>query len=840
MRGLLTPMPQGLKPHRRAGRCLVVGFCLMVLLTSSAHAGGKLLGANVEVTDGGLGTFGEAQHADIAATGNSAVYAVWEDNRDAPSDPVFQAIYLAKSTDGGATWGTNVHLSNPNWEGQGLADPAVVVGPEGNVYAVWYLGNCYASWSDPNVCGGADRENDVHIVRSTDGGVTFQQGWLWDGNDDGVFNSIAPALAVDADDGSVYALLHNYVTSGYNIYLMGSANQGDDWWQVQINDQAQSGRDPGTEGPKMRVTARNGTVCAAWEDKRGSNAIYGACSTDGGHIFGANFAVSGSDATYPRLAFAPDGSLYAAYQVGGAVYLRRSTNNGASWGSPVQVSEVPAGDELGRWDLAVDGNGTVALLWAEGAWGTLGSSDLVLSTSIDNGQTFSHLQVEDADDIYSQYSPALAAYGSGDYARAVMVWTDDRNTQNQIWAARAELDATPPAAPANLQATPGDTVVDLTWTASTDRNGISGYYVIRATTSGGPYSRLNPLPIGSTAYRDVGLDGATYYYKVYAVDGTGNAGPASNEVSAAATVGSDLPLQGTIAFESGADVRLRDLPALGNDRVVSQGWAPIFGPNGQRVYYRTGQVVNGSIVSRKMDGSDLQTYFSDDKLYGAFDIAADDSRYFAWIREEEYTQYTPYEIWDTYEPHYGMSGSSQYVDAHEFAESPTISAGRKWLAYTTLGYHAPDTPAHQYDHAALCIAELNGNTRLALYQDTNYQDPAFAPSGDWLAFAADWSGQYEIWKAQVGADGSLANLTQLTRGASGLWSRAPAWSSDGNWLIFHRDTDAGAGQSLQLYVVRADGASLRALGVAGEEPAWYGGGPAGANYRAYLPLLQRR
>jgi hypothetical protein len=822
--------------------CLSVWLTFLIVL--AAHAGGKLLGSNVQVTDNGLGQLGEAQHADAASASVSITYAVWEDNRDEPADAVFHAIYLAKSTDGGASWGANVHVSDPDWEGLGLADPSVAVGPEGNVYVVWYLGNCYYSWSDPAVCGGSDHENDVFIARSTDGGTSFEPPvWLWDGGDDGVFNNIAPALDVDSSNGYVYALVHDFVTSGYDIYAMGSNNKTESgsWWQVKINDQAKSGRNAGTAGPLIDVAACDGVVCAAWEDSRGSDAIYGACSSNQGHTFGTNFAVSGANATQPRLAFAPDGSLYAAYKAGGEVYLRRSTNRGVSWSSRVQVSSVPSGDELGRWDLAVDGNGTVAVLWAEGVWDTFGGSRLYLSTSIDAGQTFTRIRVDDANGTFFQYSPAIAAIGSGDYARAVMIWTDDRNTQDQIWSARAELDGTPPTAPTDLRATPGDTVVDITWDAASDRNGISAYYVVRSAQSGGTYSVLNPLPVTGTSYRDVGLDGGTYYYKVYAVDGTGNFGPASNEVSAAATVGTDLPLNGTIAYESSGDVRLRDLPSLGNERTLGQGWAPIFGPNGQRVYYRSGQTVGGSVVSRKIDGSDLQTYFSNDKLYGAFDIARDDTRYFTWIQEQQYSQINPFEIWETYEPHYGISGSSLYVDNHEFAESPTISAGRQWLAYTSAGNHAAHVPAQQYDHVALCLADLNSKTRVGLYQETNYQDPAFAPSGSVLAFAADFSGQYEIWKATVGISGTLSGLTQLTRGESGVWSRAPAWSSDGNWLIFQRDINASPTiTDTRLFVVRADGPSLRNLGIAGQEPAWHGGGSEGAqDKRTYLPLLQK-
>ncbi|MDQ7028427.1 MAG: hypothetical protein Q9O62_00940 [Ardenticatenia bacterium] len=71
------------------GRCLVVVLWLAVLGVGVAHAGSCILGANVQVTDDGLNTteFGEANKPDVAATGNAAISDVWEDNRDAPSDP---------------------------------------------------------------------------------------------------------------------------------------------------------------------------------------------------------------------------------------------------------------------------------------------------------------------------------------------------------------------------------------------------------------------------------------------------------------------------------------------------------------------------------------------------------------------------------------------------------------------------------------------------------------------------------------------------------------------------------------------------------------------------------
>jgi fibronectin type III domain protein len=88
--------------------------------------------------------------------------------------------------------------------------------------------------------------------------------------------------------------------------------------------------------------------------------------------------------------------------------------------------------------------------------------------------------------------------------------------------------ATAPPVPANLTATPGDSQVQLTWTAST---GATTYNVKRSTTNGGPYTQI-ATPT-SNSYTDTGLtNGTTYYYVVSAV-GAGAAESAnSTQVSA--------------------------------------------------------------------------------------------------------------------------------------------------------------------------------------------------------------------------------------------------------------------------------------------------------------------
>ena len=84
----------------------------------------------------------------------------------------------------------------------------------------------------------------------------------------------------------------------------------------------------------------------------------------------------------------------------------------------------------------------------------------------------------------------------------------------------AQVSATPvgpPAVPANLQATPGDTQVALTWTASA---GATSYKVQRSTTSGGPYTTVGTPTTAS--YTDTSVtNGTEYYYVVSAVNAGG-------------------------------------------------------------------------------------------------------------------------------------------------------------------------------------------------------------------------------------------------------------------------------------------------------------------------------
>lgn len=74
--------------------------------------------------------------------------------------------------------------------------------------------------------------------------------------------------------------------------------------------------------------------------------------------------------------------------------------------------------------------------------------------------------------------------------------------------------------------------VGLSWNASTSHD-VIGYNVYRGNTSGGPYSKINPVLDASTVYTDTSVsNGNTYYYVATAIDSSNQESVYSNEAQA--------------------------------------------------------------------------------------------------------------------------------------------------------------------------------------------------------------------------------------------------------------------------------------------------------------------
>jgi fibronectin type 3 domain-containing protein len=89
-------------------------------------------------------------------------------------------------------------------------------------------------------------------------------------------------------------------------------------------------------------------------------------------------------------------------------------------------------------------------------------------------------------------------------------------------------DAVAPSTPTGVTATGSGTSASISWAASTDNVGVTGYSVYRGTTPGFTADAASRIAqVGGTSHTDTGLSPGSYYYKVTAVDAAGNTSGAS-------------------------------------------------------------------------------------------------------------------------------------------------------------------------------------------------------------------------------------------------------------------------------------------------------------------------
>ena len=140
------------------------------------------------------------------------------------------------------------------------------------------------------------------------------------------------------------------------------------------------------------------------------------------------------------------------------------------------------------------------------------------------------------------------------------------------------LDWVAPAAPSDVTAFGAATAIALTWSVVTDstlfeHNQLWGYNVYRAPTESGPFTRVNDHTSRNHAYyNDEDLPGLTrFYYKIAAVDSSGNHGPFSPVTSATTS----LPLAAGFPIETltstAAGVTIADIDGDGTLEILGGG-----------------------------------------------------------------------------------------------------------------------------------------------------------------------------------------------------------------------------------------------------------------------------
>ena len=136
-------------------------------------------------------------------------------------------------------------------------------------------------------------------------------------------------------------------------------------------------------------------------------------------------------------------------------------------------------------------------------------------------------------------------------------------------------DTTAPSVPTGLQTTSvTSTQVNLSWTASTDNVGVTGYLVERCLGAG---CTTFTQPTGTT-YSDTGLVASTtYLYRVRAADAAGNLSGYSNTLTATTSVSTPITYRQGNSADPSTAVSSRTIPytlaqTAGNLNVVAVSW----------------------------------------------------------------------------------------------------------------------------------------------------------------------------------------------------------------------------------------------------------------------------
>lgn len=265
-------------------------------------------------------------------------------------------VFVVRSEDGGATFGSPIPLES---SGTAFSHRIAI---EGNTVVVAWL---------------EDLAGDIFTARSTDGGITFDTPR---NRSNTVGYSYSPNLAIG---NNVVVLTWTDDTPGSDDILMVRSTDGGATFDTDFLNLSDSA---GVESFSSQPAIAGGTVLVAWEeDNEGFRIIR---STDGGVSFGApeTLSDSGDLAFFPQIRVDGDNVLVVWEEESGDVFAAHSGDAGVSFGSPVNLSNSD-GSSFATFAAPVTGGGVALVTWVDIDDDT-GVGDIFAAYSTDGGAHF--------------------------------------------------------------------------------------------------------------------------------------------------------------------------------------------------------------------------------------------------------------------------------------------------------------------------------------------------------------------------------------------------------------------------------------------------------------------
>ncbi len=203
------------------------------------------------------------------------------------------------------------------------------------------------------------------------------------------------------------------------------------------------------------------------------------------------------------------------------------------------------------------------------------------------------------------------------------------------------------------------------------------------------------------------------------------------------------------------------------------GWAPAYTPDGQRLLF-TG-----------MTGGDDRTFILDKKT-GQESLLSQDGAF------ELHRDIAPDGNTVAYE---SARGGFQVIVNHldQPGEMP-LDLGDAWYHHQHAPVFAPDGQSLLYERKPdmgdgdLWKGQLHPRkVESWLEAPGNQIEAAYSPNGQWVAFASDHSGDFDVLAARVGPQGQVSEVRVVSGQVGDEY--APAWSPDGKKLAFRTENN---------------------------------------------------
>lgn len=539
--------------NRNKAVMITFGLLFLINAVNLNNAECAIFGANQSIASGS----NAEQNPAIAVDINGNIFIVWEIS---PFDTSFN-ISSSYSNDNGKTFNVFVPGIGDSSTNNIERFPAITANDQGTVYI---------TWTD---------SRDSTFGFSTFGNMIYQFGDRWsldyEVSDDASspFTETHPSMVVGRINNSdhIYVVWEDDRNGDHDIWMDQSTDGSFSFFsastdiRVDDTDRNTTTTDNASDQTHPEIAMRMinqytvPEVFVVWQDTRNQTGtrfsdVYFTKGTDDdgdGKIEATEFdtdvrvneSLSTSGIYYtaeqPDIAVDNSGNAYVVWRDNRNgtnnydIYFTRKVSTATSFGTNYKVNDDTGTADQSSPAIAVDKlTGYIYVVWADERDG---NKNIYYSTSTDGGITWSRnvrVDTQDTagtDSAGTQDSPDIALDSN---RNVYIVWDDSRNGTYDIYFAKqlSQDDGTSPQAPAGLTTTSSPTKVDLSWNANTEAD-LSGYNLLRSTTSGGPYVKINGDPIEILTYSDSGLVG-TYYYVLEAIDIAGNTSPFSSEVTA--------------------------------------------------------------------------------------------------------------------------------------------------------------------------------------------------------------------------------------------------------------------------------------------------------------------